>query len=92
MENVTLLVDSGTIRAHHLGLSTADAQPGMASTSAGIHVDLTDPAWTLSRIEQEVIKQALDRTGGNVSEAAKLLGLSRGALRRRLEHLNDPVQ
>jgi transcriptional regulator of acetoin/glycerol metabolism len=32
-----------------------------------------------------MIRNALDRTGGNVLKAAGLLGLSRGALYRRLE-------
>ena len=32
------------------------------------------------------IQRALARTGGQVSEAAKTLGLSRSALYRRLEH------
>jgi DNA-binding NtrC family response regulator len=40
---------------------------------------------TLDEVERELIRRALKRSGGNVSEAAKLLGLSRSALYRRLE-------
>ena len=54
---------------------------------------------SLERLELQLarglIVQALDRTGGNVSQAAKLLGLPRGTLRHRMESLglrvDDPV-
>ena len=41
--------------------------------------------WTLDEVERELIRRALKRSGGNVSEAAKSLGLSRSALYRRLQ-------
>jgi DNA-binding NtrC family response regulator len=41
--------------------------------------------WTLDEVERELIHRALKRFGGNVSEAAKTLGLSRSALYRRLQ-------
>jgi len=40
---------------------------------------------TLDEVERELIRRALRRHDGNVSEAAKALGLSRSALYRRLE-------
>ncbi len=40
---------------------------------------------TLDEVERELIRRALKRHDGNVSEAAKTLGLSRSALYRRLE-------
>jgi DNA-binding NtrC family response regulator len=39
----------------------------------------------LEEVERLLIRKALDRAGGNVSQAAKALGLSRSALYRRLE-------
>ena len=41
---------------------------------------------TLEEVERELIRRALRRHNGNVSEAAKTLGLSRSALYRRLDH------
>ena len=41
---------------------------------------------TLEEAERYLIQRALGRTDGNVSEAAKALGLSRSALYRRLQH------
>ncbi|HEX5962715.1 MAG TPA: sigma-54 dependent transcriptional regulator [Gemmatimonadales bacterium] len=39
----------------------------------------------LDEVERVLIRKALDRHGGNVSQAAKALGLSRSALYRRLQ-------
>ena len=40
---------------------------------------------SLEEVEQVLVRKALARVGGNVSEAAKALGLSRSALYRRLK-------
>jgi DNA-binding NtrC family response regulator len=40
---------------------------------------------TLSSVEETYITEALNRTGGNKVQAARLLGISRDALRRRME-------
>jgi DNA-binding NtrC family response regulator len=41
----------------------------------------------LERMERRLITRALERTGQNVSAAARLLGISRDTLRYRLERL-----
>ena len=43
----------------------------------------------LEEVEKELIKQALERTGGNQSAAARLLGLTRSKFRTRLKLLED---
>ena len=40
---------------------------------------------TLEEVEQRLVQRAMERHGGNVSRAAEALGLSRGALYRRLQ-------
>ncbi len=45
----------------------------------------------LKRLERELLRQALLRTGGNRSRAARLLGLSRHQLRYRLEKLAETL-
>ncbi len=42
---------------------------------------------TLDQWEQETIREALKRANGNKSQAARLLGLSRNALRYRLSQM-----
>ena len=44
---------------------------------------------SLAEAERRLIEDALDRTKGSVTEAARLLGLSRSALYRRLEKLRS---
>lgn len=48
--------------------------------------DLHFEQMTLDEVEHHLIQRALARTGGQVSDAAKALGLSRSALYRRLQH------
>jgi DNA-binding NtrC family response regulator len=45
---------------------------------------------TLEHWEDEVIQEALRRASGNKSQAARLLGLSRNALRYRLSRIGIP--
>ena len=50
-----------------------------------IQFDFSDHSCTLAEVETRLLQQALDFTSGNVSEVARLLGLTRGALRHRLD-------
>ena len=43
--------------------------------------------FTLEQWEDELIREALRRTAGNKSRAARMLGLSRNALRYRLSRM-----
>ena len=45
------------------------------------------PGMTLDQFEQEVIREALKRAEGNKSQAARMLGLTRNALRYRLTQM-----
>jgi DNA-binding NtrC family response regulator len=42
---------------------------------------------TLDQFEQSIIREALQRANGNKSQAARLLGLTRNALRYRLSQM-----
>jgi DNA-binding protein Fis len=68
------MADGSTVRADHLGLGS---EPGGSASS------IED--MSLDEVEKILIKKALRRFDGNVSKAAEALGLSRGALYRRLE-------
>jgi transcriptional regulator with PAS, ATPase and Fis domain len=47
--------------------------------------ELSSDSYNLEEIEKNVIKRAIDKHGGNISKAAKELGLTRASLYRRLE-------
>jgi DNA-binding NtrC family response regulator len=88
LENVTLLSDTGQIKAHHLGLSSGEGGEVELPTKADPRFNILRDECTLGSVERLLIEQVMEYTSGNVSEAAKHLGLSRGALRRRLEHMS----
>ncbi len=73
LERAVLLAQSGRVRGSDLGLSDSGAPPRLE--------DLP-----LEEVERVLIRKALERHDGNVSQAAKALGLSRSALYRRLQH------
>ena len=70
-------------RAHGAG-PAGPRQRTWASAAAGAAARLED--LPLEEVERVLIRKALERHGGNVSQAAKALGLSRSALYRRLQH------
>jgi DNA-binding NtrC family response regulator len=73
IERAVLLAEGGEIRARDLGLAgAADGSRSLESMS-------------LEDVERVLIDKALARANGNVSDAAKALGLSRSALYRRLK-------
>jgi DNA-binding NtrC family response regulator len=74
IERAVLLAQGDLVRAGDLGLRAS-----LPGTNQRIE-DLT-----LEEVEKLVIQKALSRFDGNVSQAAKALGLSRSALYRRLE-------
>ena len=61
-----------------------------ASMPAPVAARLPDePAMSLEDIELRTIQQAVDAAGGNISVAAKRLGISRNTLYRRLKQAPD---
>jgi DNA-binding NtrC family response regulator len=73
IERAVLLAHTERLQAEDLGLQTHKETPrGVEEMS-------------LEEVEAFLIKKALDRYNGNVSQAAKALGLSRSALYRRLQ-------
>ncbi len=68
----------------HLGGSSATADTSAPAALTDIRFPFRSQPFTLEDIERIAVQQALDACDGNVSEAARLLGISRGALRHRI--------
>jgi len=73
IERAVLMAHGGTVQASDLGLEPR-VQGGAKMEDM-----------TLDQVEQMMIQNALARFQGDISKAAEALGLSRGALYRRLE-------
>lgn len=63
---------------------------GIAGRDAGAPATLLPEGMTLEQWEDEIIREALRRASGNKSQAARMLGLSRNALRYRLSKIGVP--
>jgi len=74
MERAVLMARGPRIEAADLGLSTSSRPAAPSLEEMG-----------LESVESILIRKALARASGNVSQAADALGLSRGALYRRME-------
>lgn len=86
LENVierSLVLGSGEfLDAAEIKLDT-NPQPRAASSGAPVLPE----GMTLDQLEQEIIRDALERSHGNKSQAARLLGITRNALRYRLSQM-----
>jgi len=63
-------------------------ESGIGRTKPAFTTDAFLPeGMTLDQYEQSIIREALKRANGNKSQAARLLGLTRNALRYRLTQM-----
>ena len=84
IERACALAQGGDLQPSDIQLDT----PRNRSTASGPGADRFLPdGMTLDQWEDEMIRESLKRAGGNKSQAARLLGLSRNALRYRLSKI-----
>ena len=82
IERAVALATAGEIGEVDIHLDISPASPSAASS--GSTAPFLPPGMALEQFEGEIIREALRRASGNKSQAARLLGLSRNALRYRL--------
>jgi DNA-binding NtrC family response regulator len=81
LERALILAGSDPIGPEHLSFARPDAMTHGAAWVPRIPED----GLSLEALEKELILQALERAGGNKSQAARLLGLTRRTLYSRME-------
>ncbi|MCG6957354.1 MAG: sigma-54 dependent transcriptional regulator [Gemmatimonadetes bacterium] len=81
LERILIFEDTRVIDVKHLPSEIAEH----GTDREGFAFVLPAGGVALEDVERELIEQALDRTQGNKSAAARLLGLTRDTLRYRLE-------
>ena len=101
IERASILAGAGrSIRVEHLMIqqrtaraatpaSGAPAVPRADESAAGGVIHVPPGGKTLHQIEQEAVRITLQLAGGNRSEAARLLGISRPTLARKLQDQKD---
>ncbi len=84
VERAVALASGSMIDAGDIHLDVAPPRPSSSP------VPFPTEGMTLDQFEDEMIREAMRRAGGNKSQAARLLGLSRNALRYRLSKMGVP--
>jgi len=84
IERAILLESEDVILAEHLPVEIM-VRPKKERPRGGFNIDIPREGIAIEEVEKSLIKQALDITNGNQSKAAKLLSLSRDALRYRMQ-------
>jgi DNA-binding NtrC family response regulator len=89
LERAVLFADGPVLHAHHLTLQppTGKGDVAIELPSAGttIQIDFADACPQLDEVEYQIILAALKYSSHNLSRASRILGISRDAIRYRLE-------
>jgi DNA-binding NtrC family response regulator len=89
IEQAVIMATSGTIDAVDLRLTSTLALPSDGDATADGAEDGGDGAeLNLAEVERDLLVRALAQTRGNVTQAARLLGVTRDTLRYRIEKYN----
>ena len=79
IERAVIMADQSSIRGNDIFFSPIEQQVEESPFETNI------AGTNLEELERKAIKSAIERFNGNISKAAKELGLTRAALYRRLE-------
>ena len=92
IERAVILCKGNVITPEHLPLTIVkglcndkDVCNSGNSAVASIHFDIPPNGLSLDDLEKQLVTQALERSKNNKTKAAKLLGLTRGTFRYRLQ-------
>ena len=85
-----LQAPDGADFGHALAMTPAPATL-FATAPAPVQAPASPPAATLDDCNMQIIKSTLAECGGNISRAARKLGVSRGLLYRRLRSVAEPA-
>ncbi len=94
IERTLILEDNDTITTEYLpgsllGPVRKDGGPTTQSDWGSVQFALPTEGISLNEAELSFVQQAIDRSGGNQTRAAELLGISRDQLRYRLKKLDE---
>jgi len=87
MERVVLFSDRDPVAADDLGIATGAVSGARLAVapSGEVQIDFPEAGLSLEAVERALLTLALGKASGNVSAAARLLGMTRDTLRYRME-------
>lgn len=85
LERAFIICDEGLIEPEHLPPELVNALSNSSKTL--LTWQIPPQGISLKELEKDLIRQAMEKSGGNQVKAAKLLGISRDALRYRLKKI-----
>jgi DNA-binding NtrC family response regulator len=96
IERALILEDEDVITMKYIPRAVADGARSVVSDGRGAVVSgsqfrLPADGVALEDVEMSLVRQAIERSGGNQTKAAELLGISRDQLRYRLKKLEERV-
>ena len=94
IERALILEDEDVITMKYIPRAVADGARSVSSDGRGAGVSgsqfrLPADGVALEDVEMSLVRQAIERSGGNQTKAAELLGISRDQLRYRLKKLEE---
>ena len=96
IERALILEDGDVITMQYVPRAVAEGvkqslpQDGRADSGISSRFRLPAEGVGLEEVEMSLVRQAIERSGGNQTKAAELLGISRDQLRYRLKKLEEP--
>jgi transcriptional regulator with PAS, ATPase and Fis domain len=83
IERAMILVEEDTLLMEHLPIEILGQASKQGGSIEGIRIP--PEGISMEKVEEALVKQALKMTNGNQTKAAKLLDISRDALRYRMQ-------
>lgn len=85
MERAAILAMGQTVTARHLPREIVGAEAVLITPSVAAHNTAAPQILSLAAVEENHIRQVLQQCGGNKTQAAELLGISRLTLRNKIK-------
>ncbi len=88
LQRAILLNETGALEPESLPLERGMVHAEAGQSANGLAFNFAIDDCSLATVERKLFEAALRYTRGNVSETARLLGLTRGGLRHKMDKLN----
>ncbi len=90
IENCVVMTSGPKIGLRNIPVEVREATTGGGALASSKFIPVKGSKFNLHETEHRLILQALEDTGGNVTQAAKKLGISRRTLHRKINELKSP--